>query len=59
MPAGSPGMEVPDSSDEKYDVVLFGRSGQRVYASFKEHRSSLRGIDPSQGRISMFRHSLC
>jgi hypothetical protein len=35
MPVGSPGMEVPGSPDEKYDVILFGPSGQRVFATFK------------------------
>jgi hypothetical protein len=35
MPVGSPGMEVPDSPAETYDVVLFGPAGQRVYARYK------------------------
>jgi hypothetical protein len=35
MPVGSPGMEVPGTADETYNVVLFGRSGQRTYARFK------------------------
>jgi hypothetical protein len=35
MPVGSPGMEVPGSADEQYDVVLFGPAGQRVYSTFK------------------------
>ena len=34
MPVGSPGMEVPGAADEAYNVVLFGPSGQRVYARF-------------------------
>ena len=38
MPVGSPGMEVPGSPDETYDVILFGRSGQNVYARFKGAR---------------------
>lgn len=35
MPVGSPGMEVPGAADEAYNVVLFGPSGQRVYARFR------------------------
>jgi hypothetical protein len=35
MPVGSPGMEVPGSPDETYDVILFGPSGQKVYARYK------------------------
>ena len=35
MPVGSPGMEVPGAPDETYDVLLFDRSGQKVYARFK------------------------
>ena len=35
MPVGSPGMEVPGVPDEVFHVVLFGPSGQRVYAKFK------------------------
>jgi hypothetical protein len=35
MPIGSPGMEVPGSPDETYDVILFGPSGQKVYARYK------------------------
>lgn len=35
MPVGSPGMEAPGSPDETYDVILFGRTGQRVYARYK------------------------
>jgi hypothetical protein len=35
MPVGSPGMEVPGSPDETYEVILFGRTGQRVYARYK------------------------
>ena len=34
MPVGSPGMEVSGSPDERYDVILFGPSGQRSYARF-------------------------
>lgn len=32
MPVGSPGMEVPGSPEETYDVLLFGAAGQKVYA---------------------------
>jgi hypothetical protein len=35
MPIGSPGMEVPGSPDETYDVVLFGPRGRKVYARYK------------------------
>ena len=35
MPVGSPGMEVPGSPDETYEVVLFGPSGQRVFARYR------------------------
>jgi hypothetical protein len=35
MPVGSPGMEVPGTPDDHYNVVLFGPSGQQVYARFK------------------------
>ena len=35
MPVGSPGMQVPGAPDEVFHVVLFGPSGQRVYARFK------------------------
>lgn len=35
MPVGSPGMEVPGSPDETYDVVLFGPFGQRVFARYR------------------------
>ena len=35
MPVGAPGMEVPGAADEVYNVILFGPSGQQVYASFK------------------------
>jgi hypothetical protein len=38
MPVGSPGMEVPGSPDETYDVILFGPSGRSVYAKFKGAR---------------------
>jgi hypothetical protein len=34
MPIGSPGMEVPGSPDETYDVILFGRTGRRIYARY-------------------------
>ena len=35
MPVGSPGMEVPGSPEETYDVVLFGPAGQKVYAKYQ------------------------
>lgn len=35
MPVGSPGMEVPGSPEETYDVVLFGPAGQKVYAKYE------------------------
>ena len=38
MPVGSPGMEVPGTADEPYNVILFGPSGQRTYTSFKGTR---------------------
>src|SRR5262245_23898688 len=31
MPVGSPGMEVPGTADETYEVVLFSRTGRRTY----------------------------
>lgn len=34
MPIGSPGMEVSGSPDERYEVILFGPSGQRSFARF-------------------------
>jgi len=35
MPIGAPGMEVPGTADEVYNVIMFGPSGQQVYARFK------------------------
>jgi len=35
MPTGSPGMEVPGSPSETYDVVLFSADGQRVFARYR------------------------
>jgi hypothetical protein len=35
MPIGSPGMEVPGTPDETYEVVLFGPAGQRVFARYR------------------------
>jgi len=35
MPVGSPGMEVPGSPQETYDVLLFGPAGQKVYARYQ------------------------
>jgi hypothetical protein len=34
MPVGSPGMEVPNTPPDEYDVVLFG-AARRVYARFR------------------------
>ncbi len=34
MPVGSPGMEIPDSDPDEYEVILFGPSGQRVFARY-------------------------
>jgi hypothetical protein len=35
MPVGSPGMEVPSSEPDTYDVVLFGPTGQRSFARYR------------------------
>ena len=35
MPVGSPGMETPGAPRDSYDVILFGPSGQEVYARFR------------------------
>ena len=35
MPIGSPGMEVPGTTNEIYEVVLFGSSEQRVFARYR------------------------
>ena len=35
MPVGSPGMEVPGSPNEAYDVVLFGPSLRRSFGRYK------------------------
>ncbi len=35
MPTGSPGMEVPGTPPETYDVVLFSADGQRVFARYR------------------------
>ena len=35
MPIGSPGMEVPGQPDDTYDVVLFGPTGQSVFARYR------------------------
>jgi hypothetical protein len=36
MPAGSPGMEMPDGSADRYSVVLFGPGGQSsTYATYR------------------------
>jgi len=34
MPVGSPGMEVPDTPPDEYDVILFGHN-RLVYAQFR------------------------
>lgn len=38
MPVGSPGMEVPGAPDDQYEVILFGPSGQRIFARFEGSR---------------------
>ena len=40
MPVGSPGMEVEGMEPETYEVVLFGPSGQRVYARYTGSREA-------------------
>ncbi|GJE03332.1 DUF411 domain-containing protein [Methylobacterium isbiliense] len=35
MPVGSPGMEVPGTEPDTYDVVLFGPTGQRTFARYR------------------------
>ena len=35
MPVGSPGMEVPGTSPETYDIVLFAPGGRRVFARYR------------------------
>lgn len=35
MPTGSPGMEVPGTPPDTYEVVLFGPSGQSTFARFR------------------------
>lgn len=35
MPVGSPGMEVPGTPPETYEVVLFGPGQQRVFARYR------------------------
>jgi hypothetical protein len=34
MPAGSPGMEIPGVAPDQYEVVLFGPSGETIFAAF-------------------------
>lgn len=34
MPVNSPGMEVPDASDESYEVILFGPGADSVFARY-------------------------
>jgi hypothetical protein len=43
MPVGSPGMEVPGSPDETYDVFVFDPSSRKVFASFKGKQEARRG----------------
>lgn len=38
MPVGSPGMEVPGTTPDRYEVVLFGPSGQRTFARYEGAR---------------------
>jgi hypothetical protein len=38
MPVGSPGMEVPGSPEDTYEVVLFGPAGQRTFARYRGSR---------------------
>ena len=38
MPVGSPGMEVPGSPDDRFEVILFGPSGQQTFARFEGSR---------------------
>lgn len=38
MPVGSPGMEVPGTPVETYEVVLFGPQGQRAFARYRGTR---------------------
>lgn len=35
MPIGSPGMEVPGTSPETYDIMLFAHGGRRVFARYR------------------------
>lgn len=35
MPIGSPGMEVAGSAPDRYDVILFGPSGNRAFATYR------------------------
>jgi hypothetical protein len=39
MPVGSPGMEVPGTPPETYDVVLFSADSQRVFARYRGARA--------------------
>lgn len=38
MPVGSPGMELPGTPGETYEVVLFGPASQRVFARYQGTR---------------------
>ena len=40
MPVGSPGMEVEGVEPDTYEVVLFGPSGQRIYARYTGGREA-------------------
>lgn len=35
MPTGSPGMEVPGTPPDTYDVILFSSDSQRVFARYR------------------------
>jgi hypothetical protein len=35
MPVGSPGMEVEGAEQETYSVIIFGPSGQRIFARYR------------------------
>ena len=35
MPVGSPGMEVEGTEPETYNVILFCRFGERIFARFR------------------------
>lgn len=41
MPVGSPGMEVPGTTPDTYDVILFGPSGQTTFARYTGGRRAV------------------